>query len=358
VITSKRRKSGRSNGDGPAQSVEVVISTKQQNPERSRKEDIPELTASTGKRGRPRRTSIDITESGRQVAKGILTPSKNRPGRPRKSVTFGGDEVDLGFKDIPDKKSKKSPVESRDIGAEASEEEQEEDIGEDEDEVACAICSGLKTTKKNPIILCDGDDCEYAVHKKCENLSVVPEEDWFCKDCQSTPEPEVEDVAEGDIESDDSEDVACVVCSGVDSKGENPIILCDGEDCDYAVHIKCCQLSAVPRGEWFCEECSLKDPRDALFPQLNVDLALAGHSNKLPDIEGFQGHLRQMQRTLLNKLTAQKRIRLRGYDEEMKKVHQVVEQTVLAGEGNSMLVIGARSSGKTTVSHLDTSLSD
>jgi origin recognition complex subunit 4 len=61
-----------------------------------------------------------------------------------------------------------------------------------------------------------------------------------------------------------------------------------------------------------------------------------------------------MQRTLLDKLAGQKRIRLRGHDEEMKKVHQVVEQTVLAGEGNSMLVIGARGSGKTTVSYLET----
>lgn len=33
----------------------------------------------------------------------------------------------------------------------------------------------------------------------------------------------------------------------------------------------------------------------------------------------------------------------------MRKVYQVVEQTVLAGEGNSMLVIGARGCGKTTL---------
>jgi origin recognition complex subunit 4 len=53
---------------------------------------------------------------------------------------------------------------------------------------------------------------------------------------------------------------------------------------------------------------------------------------------------------VLNKITGQKRIKLCGHDEEMQKVHQVVEQTVLAGEGNSMLVIGARGCGKTTVS--------
>jgi origin recognition complex subunit 4 len=38
-----------------------------------------------------------------------------------------------------------------------------------------------------------------------------------------------------------------------------------------------------------------------------------------------------------------------GLDEEYKSVHQVVEQTITAGEGNSMLVIGARGSGKTAL---------
>ncbi|KAF1946877.1 hypothetical protein EJ02DRAFT_393304 [Clathrospora elynae] len=38
-----------------------------------------------------------------------------------------------------------------------------------------------------------------------------------------------------------------------------------------------------------------------------------------------------------------------GLDEEYKSVHQIVEQTITAGEGNSMLVIGARGSGKTAL---------
>jgi origin recognition complex subunit 4 len=38
-----------------------------------------------------------------------------------------------------------------------------------------------------------------------------------------------------------------------------------------------------------------------------------------------------------------------GLDEEYKSVHQVVQQTITAGEGNSMLVIGARGSGKTAL---------
>lgn len=56
-----------------------------------------------------------------------------------------------------------------------------------------------------------------------------------------------------------------------------------------------------------------------------------------------------MERLLLDRLTGQVRMKLHGHDDEMQKVHQVVEQTVLAGEGNSMLVIGARGCGKTTV---------
>jgi origin recognition complex subunit 4 len=352
-----KQTSGPAREDSPAEEMDIVISAKRLKPERSRKGDIPKPTeplsaASTGKKGRPRRTSIDVTDSSRHVPKGILTPSKNKPGRPRKSVTFGEGEVDLGFKDILGKKSKKSFVELKDVVAGATEEEVVEETDEEED-VACAICSGLRSTKKNPIILCDGEDCEYAAHKNCEKLSVIPEEDWFCKDCQSSLEPEIEDAPAENVESDESEEEACAICSGLDSKAKNPIILCDGEDCDYAVHIKCCQLSAVPPGKWFCEECKSKDLDNSLLLELNGDLSLADSPNDLPDIEGFEEHLRCMQRTLLDKLTGQKRIRLRGHDEEMKKVHQVVEQTVLAGEGNSMLVIGARGSGKTTVSYLE-----
>jgi origin recognition complex subunit 4 len=354
----KRQKPGVSREDGPAEEMEIVVSAKRVKPERSRKGDIsaptePLSAASTGKRGRPRRTSINVTDSPRQVPKGILTPSKKKRGRPRKSVTFGEGEVDLGFKDIPGKKSKKSSMELQDDVAGVNDEEIEEEADGEED-VACAICSGLRSTKKNPIILCDGEDCEYAAHKNCENLSVIPADDWFCKDCQSSPEPEVEDAPAEDIDSDESEEEACAICSGLDSKAKNPIILCDGDDCDYAVHIKCCQLSAVPQGKWFCGECKSKDLDNTLLSGLDGDLALAESPNNLPDIEGFEEHLRRMQRTLLDQLTGQKRIRLRGYDEEMKKVHQLVEQTVLAGEGNSMLVIGARGSGKTTVSYLET----
>lgn len=365
VVTPKKRKSARAREDSSAQSAEVVISAKRLKPETWRKKEILAVTlqhsaSSTGKRGRPRRVSIDNTDSPTQVTKGILTPSKSRPGRPRKSVTFGEGEIDLGFKDIPGKKSKTSAEKSPGTAAETAEDELEQEDDADEDDVACAICSGLKSTKKNPIIFCDGENCDYTAHKNCEKLSAIPkeEEDWFCKDCRSTAEPEIEVAPGEEVESDASDDIACAVCSGLDSKAKNPIIMCDGHDCDYAVHIKCHQLSTVPSGKWFCEVCESQDQNHVMFPLLDGGLALAGGSNNLPDIEGVEEHLRHMQRTLLDKLTGQKRIRLRGYEDEMKKVHQVVEQTVLAGEGNSMLVIGARGSGKSTVSRFETILSD
>jgi origin recognition complex subunit 4 len=52
---------------------------------------------------------------------------------------------------------------------------------------------------------------------------------------------------------------------------------------------------------------------------------------------------------VLERIAARRSSPLVGLDAEYKSVHQLVEQTVTAGEGNSMLLIGARGSGKTTL---------
>jgi hypothetical protein len=52
---------------------------------------------------------------------------------------------------------------------------------------------------------------------------------------------------------------------------------------------------------------------------------------------------------LLEKLTGRRGAQLIGLDDEQGKVRQILEQTVVAGEGNSMLLIGARGSGKSMV---------
>ncbi|KAH7063951.1 origin recognition complex subunit 4 C-terminus-domain-containing protein [Paraphoma chrysanthemicola] len=52
---------------------------------------------------------------------------------------------------------------------------------------------------------------------------------------------------------------------------------------------------------------------------------------------------------VLERISAKRPSPLVGVDAEYQSVRQLVEQTVIAGEGNSMLVIGARGSGKTVL---------
>jgi origin recognition complex subunit 4 len=52
---------------------------------------------------------------------------------------------------------------------------------------------------------------------------------------------------------------------------------------------------------------------------------------------------------VLERIATKRPSPLVGLDAEYKSVHQLIEQTVTAGEGNSMLLIGARGSGKTTL---------
>jgi len=68
------------------------------------------------------------------------------------------------------------------------------------------------------------------------------------------------------------------------------------------------------------------------------------------------GQLDTLKRIILDRLNGKRKIRLVGLEEEYNKVHQLVEQTIVAGEGNSMLVIGARGSGKSNL--VETVISD
>lgn len=59
--------------------------------------------------------------------------------------------------------------------------------------------------------------------------------------------------------------------------------------------------------------------------------------------------LTMLQTRILESITGKRRLPLVNLENEHQKVHQLVEQTVLAGEGNSMLIVGSRGSGKTAL---------
>jgi origin recognition complex subunit 4 len=52
---------------------------------------------------------------------------------------------------------------------------------------------------------------------------------------------------------------------------------------------------------------------------------------------------------IMDRIAGKRPSPLVGLDEEYKSVHQLIEHTITAGEGNSMLVIGARGSGKSAL---------
>ncbi|KAH1409683.1 hypothetical protein KXV95_005375 [Aspergillus fumigatus] len=64
---------------------------------------------------------------------------------------------------------------------------------------------------------------------------------------------------------------------------------------------------------------------------------------------GLSEELRLLTKVLLKKLNGKQLIPLKGLESEYTKVRQLIEQTVTAGEGNSMLLLGSRGCGKTAI---------
>ena len=153
---------------------------------------------------------------------------------------------------------------------------------------------------------------------------------------------------DGESENDGDDDEVCAICLKPDSEPPNEIIFC--ENCDMAVHQECYNVPVIPEGDWICRNCSQEDVLSGDKSRTSVsktpsEVVAAG----IPDIPNFEQHLHTMQRVLLDRCTGNRRIKLQGQSEAYEKAFQLVEQTVLAGEGNSMMVIGARGCGKTAV---------
>lgn len=147
-------------------------------------------------------------------------------------------------------------------------------------------------------------------------------------------------------EEEEDDGITCAVCSKPHSNPPNEIILC--ENCDFAVHQECYDVPEIPEGDWLCKSCAQYDvakPKPEVLEVVKVEVRTIDR----PDIPNLDKHVRSLQRVLLDKCTGRRRLRMVGQEEAAEKVRQLLEQTVLAGEGNSMLLIGPRGSGKTTM---------
>lgn len=143
------------------------------------------------------------------------------------------------------------------------------------------------------------------------------------------------------------DEITCGICAKPHSKPPNEIILCD--NCDFAVHQECYGIQEIPEGDWLCNSCTQEDVLKLPKAEPGLTPAPTPLTVEVPEIPNLDRHLGAMQRVLLDRCAGRRRIRMFGQDEASEKVRQLVEQTVLAGEGNSMLLIGPRGSGKTTV---------
>ncbi|KAK2759484.1 hypothetical protein FQN54_002962 [Arachnomyces sp. PD_36] len=92
-------------------------------------------------------------------------------------------------------------------------------------------------------------------------------------------------------------------------------------------------------------------------PPIQTEL-LPGYAEELKALcqrKGLERHLGSLSSMVLEKLMGKRRIPLKGLEKEYQKVHQLIEHTVVSGEGNSMLLLGSRGCGKTTL--VETALS-
>ncbi|KAI4603014.1 hypothetical protein KJ359_005804 [Pestalotiopsis sp. 9143b] len=159
------------------------------------------------------------------------------------------------------------------------------------------------------------------------------------KPAEKEAEPEDEESSEEDSEDDEE---VCVICSKPDSKGRNQILFCD--NCDKGYHQKCYDVPVIPKDDWFCGDCLQEETAEETAEDAKVTTST---SSVVPDIANFEHHLRTMQRVLIDRCSGSRRLSLKGQDEAYEKTYQLLEQTVMAGEGNSMMIIGARGCGKT-----------
>lgn len=319
--TSKASLSEAQETDEPQDEVPAVDTpSKPRSIKKARTKIVPELISEgSEEEGQPPPSPLRNKDDSNQLSapalkmKGILTPAKQEGIRRQKSVAFNsGKKADETFEEAVSKatESVSKPGRGR---KKAAPKEKPKAVPKGQPKAAPQE-KPKAAAKKQP--------------------KAVP------KDDPSSPDKKDE---EGEEDEEDEE--VCTMCSKPDSKRGNEIVFCDS--CDKGYHKKCHGLAAIPKGDWICRNCLQEDTTSLAVGQKPG--TVVSRQEEIPVIPNFEQHLRTLQRVLLDRCAGRRRIKLRGQDEAYEKASQLVEQTIVAGEGNSMLVIGARGCGKTTV---------
>jgi len=98
----------------------------------------------------------------------------------------------------------------------------------------CMLCG--RRGEPGELLACAGRDCGRLCHLACARppLTERPEGEWLCMLCRARP---------------------CIACGKRSELAK--MLLCDGDVCGRACHLRCVQSSnvEVPDGEWFCKHC-------------------------------------------------------------------------------------------------------
>ena len=233
------------------------------------------------------------------------------------------------------------------------------------EDTACNICGKLNSPKHNMIVMCDG--CDNAYHQKCHQPHISPKvlkddtSEWFCAECMfrkkvtvtatATALPKPSRPAQSlrqqeELEDESNIDVALpgilppstkkavqkrASTSAQRPRALSPMVL---DLPDEHVPQRTPAKATTP-----AKALPKPPPQSVLKPRPSASLNLAVDSD----------HLTRIQQTVLEQLTNRRPNSLVGLSTETAQIASLIDQTISHGESNSLLVIGARGSGKSAV---------